>query len=124
MGIVGAILSNLQSILDGLVVIVIVAVFSKYHKTIGTRFKQSKARTITGFCLVIIGFISLIFATVTYHPINLSTPVAEYGSYYWSTMGALTLFDLIGIILIAVGGLLINKEATLKIAHRIAERIS
>ena len=119
----GIIVPNLQGISDGIVAIIVVSAFIKYHKTVAILLKQSKKKTLIGIFLVALGFLFLIFASVAYKSINTGIPSNSYFSYFWSTMGMQFLYDAIGIALIILGGFLINPEATKKIICRLAENI-
>ncbi len=123
MGILGIISSNAQNIFDGLIVIVIAGIFAKYRGTLRVRLRQFKGKTIAGIFLIILGVLVAIFAGIIYRPINTSIPPSSYWSYFWTTMGILFFCDIISIILIIVGGWLINPEATKKIINRIADNI-
>lgn len=121
--ITGIIASNALNIVDGIIAIVIAAIFAGYRKALWNRLRQARAKTIIGIIVIIIGFVFIVYGNSTYHPVNTSISQSNFWSYYWDNIALLTLFDAIGIVLVFLGGFLINPQATARIIHQIAENI-
>lgn len=119
----GIIEANVLNIIDSIIAIIIVAIFATYHKVIWNRLRQARVKTVVGIIVIIIGFGFIVYGNSTYHPVNISISPNSLWSYYWDTMALLTVFDAMGVVLIFLGGFLINPQATIKIAHRITENI-
>ncbi|MCW1312462.1 MAG: hypothetical protein QW194_04655 [Candidatus Micrarchaeaceae archaeon] len=119
----GIIEANVLNIIDSVIAIIIVAIFATYRKVIWNRLRQARVKTIVGIIVIIIGFGFIVYGNSTYHPVNISISPNSFWSYYWDTMALLTVFDAMGVVLIFLGGFLINPQATIKIAHRITENI-